>query len=83
MFFHSFKHATPLGWDDGSSRETSHVTTRWTMATTQTTRREVLTRQRSSAMVTNVLRVALYTVTYCRGTRTRISRMERGGDAAK
>ena len=43
-------------------------TTRTTMATACATTR--LTRERSTAMVANMLRVALYTVTYCRGATT-------------
>ena len=48
--------------DDGSRRRAARVN----MVTT-TTGTAALTRAKSSAMVMNMLRVAMYTVTHCRG----------------
>ena len=50
------------------AQRTTTTTTRTTMATAGATTR--LTRERATAMVANMLRVALYTVTYCRGATT-------------
>ncbi len=50
------------------ARRPQRRTTTTTMATACATTR--LTRERSTAMVANMLRVALYTVTYCRGATT-------------
>ena len=52
------------GWNDASRRRA-----RVNMATTMTTTTGIaaLTRAKSSAMVMNMLRVAMYTVTHCRG----------------
>lgn len=49
---------------DDASRRRARVKMATTMTTTGTA---ALTRAKSSAMVMNMLRVAMYTVTHCRG----------------
>jgi len=50
----------------GVARSAKHFDAHGTMATTTTTM--TMTRTKSASMVVNMLRTALYTVTYCRGT---------------